>query len=123
MMGDYTLRQLISDPTRVADTQTCIDLMFTNVIHINSYGVANINISDHFPIFMRLKCDKILYNMRSFKGRSYRNYDQHIFTNAFAAVDWLPFDTSEDIDFCWEFYLEKTIKYSRHLLPYKNFFN
>ena len=72
-LGDYTLRQLISDPTHVAESQTCIDLLFTNVVHVNSYGVANINVSDHFPIYMRLKRDKIVYNQRQFKGRSYKN--------------------------------------------------
>ena len=104
-LGDYTLRQLISDPTRVAESQTCIDLLFTNVVHVNSYGVANINVSDHFPIYMRLKRDKIVYNQRQFKGRSYKNYDSVKFGEAFSRHDWSLFDESNDIEECWNIYL------------------
>ena len=47
---DFSLRQLITTPTRIAEQQTCIDLIFTNIIHVNAYGVADINISDHLPV-------------------------------------------------------------------------
>ena len=105
-MGDYILRQMINDPTRVAESQTCIDLLFTNVVHVNSYGVANVNISDHFPIFIRLKRDKITYNKRSFTGRSYKNYSTEKFRDRFLNIDWTNFDGSEDIEFCWSFYMK-----------------
>ena len=37
---EFSLRQLITTPTRIAEQQTCIDLIFTNIINVSSSGCS-----------------------------------------------------------------------------------
>ena len=103
-LGDFSLRQLITSPTRIRERQSCLDIIFTNIVQVNDSGVANINISDHLPVFIRLKKDKIIFNQRSFVGRSYKNHNSKNFKAEFLAADWSSFDDSNDPSVCWDHY-------------------
>lgn len=103
-LDDYQLRQLITTPTRYAEGGTLIDLMFTNIVHINTSGVANINISDHLPVFAKIKREKYNHSKKSFIGRSYKNYNVVRFKLAFVEADWAEFDECNEVERCWELY-------------------
>lgn len=48
--NSFALEQVINKPTRFStDTNSIIDLMFTNIKHIAIADVYNINMSDHLP--------------------------------------------------------------------------
>ena len=52
----YGLKPLITSATHLGGfSSSCIDLMFTNADFINTSGVLNDEISDHFPIFACVK--------------------------------------------------------------------
>ena len=54
-LEDYGLKQLIEEPTRNKKSSTCIDLIFTNILNVETSGVAIVNISDHLPVYITIK--------------------------------------------------------------------
>lgn len=54
------LKQLITDPSRETNkSSTCIDLILTNLEWIKVVGVVDSNISDHYPIFLTRKKERL----------------------------------------------------------------
>ena len=79
---DYQLKQYISKPTRITTrTASIIDMIFSNMEYINDFGVLDNKISDHLPIFICKKKDKIKQSFSKTKGRTYKNYDRTVFEN------------------------------------------
>lgn len=51
MMDSFSLKQVISEPTRVSATScTLIDLIFTNIDLVSEAVVHTSQLSDHFPV-------------------------------------------------------------------------
>lgn len=49
MTNSFSLVPHISDPTRVTNrSSTMIDLMYSNITHVQVTGLLNVNITDHF---------------------------------------------------------------------------
>ena len=120
-MEDFGLRQLIHEPTRTKAAKTCIDLIFTNIINVSASGVALLNTSDHLPVYMTIKKEKVKRQPRSFKGRSYKNYDSNTFCNKFLELSWDIFDDSNDVEYCWELFSNNIKKVLDVLCPIREF--
>ena len=75
-----SLDQLIESPTRcTVNTSSMIDLIFSNMTHVESSGVLDVFISDHMPIYLVKKMNTKKTNQHvNFKGRTYRNYSKVI---------------------------------------------
>ena len=85
----FSLKNLIQTPTRVTHDHTAIlDLILTNVANTFKSGVINYNISDHSPVFMIKKRQKIKHERGYVIGRSYMNYDKIAFQNNLKNLDW-----------------------------------
>ena len=54
-MNGYGLKQYIHGITRYGNTNSCIDLIFTNSEYINYTGILDLNLSDHQAIFINRK--------------------------------------------------------------------
>lgn len=68
------LKQLINAPTRVTtNTNSTIDLCFTDLAHISLSGVLDVNLSDHFPTFVLKKKARETKTSKSFTGRCYKD--------------------------------------------------
>ena len=70
----------IQIPTRVTHNRsTVLDIILPNVVNTSNSGVINYNISDHLPVFMVKKRQKIQHEKTYLIGRTYRNYDKIVF--------------------------------------------
>lgn len=67
---EFNLKQYITSPTRVTTTSdTIIDHVYSNVTDIISSGTIQLNVSDHFMIFVLIKKKRITYGTTTFKCR------------------------------------------------------
>lgn len=70
------LHQLIYDYTRVTPTtNSLIDHIFTNAMHVSLAGTIDVNTSDHFPIFVILKKARCKKVFKEIQGRKYKSAD------------------------------------------------
>ena len=77
---EFHLTQLINTSTRYGNkNSTCLDLIFTNMNHIVSSGTINAAITDHLPVFVIKKKQKIISTASFIKARSFTKYDKQIF--------------------------------------------
>ena len=74
METKYGLTQLIAEKSRPLYNDSIIDLISTNNPELTMSGSLNYNISDHVPIYVVRKKNKIKPIKVEFFGRSYRNY-------------------------------------------------
>lgn len=68
---------LVTKATRVSDhSASCIDHIWTDMLMESIPGIFNVSLSDHFPIFLILKCSRPSNNVKvSFRDHSKRNID------------------------------------------------
>ena len=79
---NFNLKQIITSPTRVVkNSKMYLDLIFTNMDHVISSGVLDIAISDHLPVFLIKKKQKIKHTYTQTKGRTYKTYCKDSFQN------------------------------------------
>ena len=95
------LKQIIDETTRFSNTNSCIDLIFTNSPCIFDQGTLDVNISDHEMIFVTRKHMAKTKNPSSFKGRSYRNYNENMFIQQLNDIDWHAFYQCISPDIAW----------------------
>lgn len=85
---DLLLSQIIKSYTRVCESsQSCIDLMFTNINFISEAGVINLHLSDHKPIFLIKKKGRNEAKPIKLKTRG-TIFDYDLLENELKAVDW-----------------------------------
>ena len=72
----------------ILENHIILDLILTNVANTFKSGVINYNISDHSPVFMIKKRQKIKHERGYVIGRSYMNYDKIAFQNNLKNLDW-----------------------------------
>lgn len=71
----YSLTQLVKHHSRISlHSKSLIDLCFTNVRHINSSGLINMNLSDHFATFIIRKKLRGEKKSKCFTGRDYSKF-------------------------------------------------
>ena len=116
------IKQLIKQHTRLTDnTQTTIDLIFTNSEHIENSGVININISDHLATFVTRKKRKETKKKVSFEGRSYRHYVVEGFQEELLGKDWVDFYNCVDPNKCWDILYREIISTLDTYCPLRKF--
>ena len=116
------LTQHINDPTRPIDSNAIIDLIFSNCRHVKYTGVLPWNISDHVPVFILIKKDKTPTEKTEFTGRSYRNFDEHIFMDMIRGYEWeIFYNKDTEINRKWDILYENVLKTLNVLIPVKTF--
>ena len=101
-MKSLGLKQIISSPTRYGNTKnSCLDLIFTNSECIAASGVINVNISDHFPVFVSRKKERTMTKKTKFEGRSYTRYNKEEFQANLLQIDWENFYSQADPNVAW----------------------
>ena len=100
-LGEFHLRQLIKQPTRVVKDANGLDLIFTNTEEIVASGVVSMSASDHMPVFVTFKhkCYKI--GTKTIHGRSYKKYDKDVFANRLVNYDWSELDNLPNVEEAW----------------------
>ena len=84
------------------NTSSIIDLILTNSSYVHETGVLELNISDHNAIFVDRKKQKQDKPKIKFKGRSYRNYNRHLFQESLLNENWDLFFNMTDPNLCWD---------------------
>lgn len=83
------LKQLIQDPTRMTrKSSTCLDLIITNMEWVSEATVVESNISDHFPIFLSRKKDRLDNKLTSISCRSFKDFDLNAFREDLSVFDF-----------------------------------
>ena len=108
------LKQFISGPTRYSRTKnSCPDLIFSDSDSIAASGVINVNVSNHFPIFVTRKKERAFTRKTRFTGRSYAHYNKEEFQANLIGLDWNNFYNQEDPNLAWgimKLIIENTIE-------------
>ena len=82
------LTQIIRETTRNTDkTNTLLDVILTDDVHVGKSGTLNIMISDHQPIYVVKKKMREVRNSALFEGRSYNSFDLGSFRDRLTKLD------------------------------------
>ena len=77
MINIHGLKNLISTPTRYwPGGKSQLDYLITNMSKDTIRGTIRCNFSDHLPLFICIGKIKVYKTNKSFKGRSYRNFNE-----------------------------------------------
>lgn len=103
IMNEFGLIQLIRSPTRIGpNSATTIDLIFTNINNIFSSGCLNCISSDHYPIYIIKKREKILQERVEIRKRKMVDYDVAVFSDKLINLDWSVLELLQDVDEMWD---------------------
>ena len=120
---DFQLKQYINTPTRITRRNSSIlDMVFSNMEHIESTGVLNYQVSDHAPVFITKKKQTIKKSTYMTRGRTYKNYicenfQQRILEDHRWADYW---DHSNDVDTMWQIMYDIIIDAADITCPFVN---
>ena len=115
------LSQFITTPTRYSNTNSCIDLIFSNSKSIKMTGVLDLNISDHQLIFITRKHTPKTKTASEFSGSSYINFNEEIFCTRLLDHNWEQLYLLDDVDLAWDFYIEYIKVIIDDMCPLRNF--
>lgn len=122
LCDEFSLISNINVPTRVtANSRSCLDLILTSLSHTKSSGIIMNNISDHFPTFLVKKKLHVKYTKTTFRGRSYRLFDECEFKLRLQNYNWGRFYAAFDIDTAWQEFYQCILDVSDDLCPVKTF--
>ena len=121
ILSRNTLRQLITEPTRIATQHTILDLILTDSEYIKHSGVLDINVSDHLPVFLLRKKVHIKTPKCEFIGRSYRNYNKESFYNRLNQHTWDEYYHKTNVNECWKIIIDRINEYLNDTCPLKAF--
>lgn len=77
IVNKLAMSQYIESDTRITHNHSSkIDLIFTNTKNICCAGTLNLNISDHLPIFLVKKKERLKHQYIFVMGRAYRNLNE-----------------------------------------------
>ena len=112
---------LIHLPTRVTDhSSTCLDNFITNIPNINSTGVLQTDISDHYPIFVDLAIYTPERNYRP-QLKAYRRHitthSKQLFVNIISKHDWSPIIEESDVDKKYNIFINSFTQYMNLCFP------
>ena len=122
LLKDFALYNLIKEPTRVkGPSKTLLDIICTNSKYISMAGLLNLNISDHFAVFMVKKKQVLLKPKIEVRGRSYKNYKLDNLKQVLDSYDWGIFDNSNDPTIKWDIMHSTIEHYLDQMCPVKTF--
>ena len=95
----HDLEQIIDQPTRVTETSTLIDLVFSNTVHrITDHGVIDLSLSDHSMVFCVVKAGVTKASGKTIEYRFYKRYQKNGFIQELCQTDWSIVDNESDVD-------------------------
>ena len=106
----HGIKQLINGRTRPnRKGGTCIDWISTNSDFVRSYGVLDVLISDHLPVYcirkkLREKHESVYRTVRDFS-----NYNADNFSTLNRSLNWDVFNNMDDVETVWN-YLYKNVR-------------
>ena len=113
------VKQLIQKVTR-PDSNTCLDLIFTDCDIIMEKGTYDINISDHLPTFCIWKKKKDIKTKTEFIGRSYKGLDENRLQTLLEEYNWNNI-ANMDVDAGWDTMICRIKNVIDLLCPMKTF--
>ena len=115
------LKQYIEGVTRYSNNNSCIDLLFTNMINNFSVNILDLNISDHQFIHLNRAHVPKEKSKLEFTGRSYKNYNQVVFQNNLLEKDWNELYTNNDVNQAWNIMLTNIMITIDRMCPLKKY--
>ena len=90
MMECYGLHQLIEVPTRITkSSKTLIDHIYTNIHDYFETGCIEIDVSDHFPVYVLLKMvNNHVLQQKKIKCRNYKHFQPENFCRDLQNANW-----------------------------------
>lgn len=122
LCNTFNLKQLISDPTRVAkNSSTAIDLIFSSEPSmICANGVLPVGISDHFLTFCRRQRQRNKFGEhKTIQMRSLKTYSPATLIENLNNVDWSNCLVSNCIEASWSNFKTKFLKVIDEIAPVK----
>ena len=120
---EFNFSQIINTTTRqTRNSASCLDLVFTIMNYIISSGTLDIAISDHLPVFLTKKKQKISSTFTFIEARSYTNYDKQTYQEQIRYhPKWVDFWSLEENkpEKMWEIMLEIILERADALCPLK----
>ena len=102
METKFNLKQLITSYTRVTQhSSTIIDRVYSDSNKVSSSGIIDVNISDHFAVFLVRKKGRNRIEKHCTYGRSYLRYDKDTFGRLLLRQGWTSFDNSTNVTEMW----------------------
>lgn len=96
------LTQYIVSYTRITNkSATIVDHAYTNSLKIIESGVIDINMSDHYAIFIIRKKTHIPHNKTTFTCRATKYFDREIFCEILKDHNWNELYTETDTEKGW----------------------
>ena len=100
---------MIKESTKVGNSNSCIDHIYSNSDFISNSGTLDWNYSDHPAIFVNNKKIRKNYQKIEFIGRSYTNYNKEDFQDNLRMYNWNPFFVLDDPNECWSILFNRII--------------
>lgn len=117
-----SLTQLIEDFTRVTLTsEMLIDHIFTNNPHVSLFGTINVNISDHYPIFVTIKKTRCSKKFTEVQGRNYKKADLSEYEEEIRNIDHQNLFASPDPNEVWQRLYSHIMSTIDRLFPIQTF--
>ena len=120
-LKQHSLSSLISIPTHISQQEqlnSCIDHIVVNrTDYFVKSGVMCLSLSDHLPVYCFRKRADIVKDFRFLETRSYRRFSEEVFAAAIDQFDWSPCLSSNDVDWCWNFFRNSFINILNQMAP------
>ena len=121
---ETSLKRLIEGITRPNEHDnggTCLDHIITDCEIVSHSGILDCLIADHKAVFACRKKPRETNDPVSFKGRSYRKYDQDDLREFLIHLNWLDFNGTSDPEIQWCFIFNALIEYLDTTCPIREF--
>lgn len=119
---DLGLEQLINCPTRIgSNSESTIDLVFSNITNILGVGCLTGTFSDHFPTYLIKKRSKVNVEMVEVRRRNMRKYDRDVFCEKIEKLDWSLLDILVDVNEMWIMIYKAIVYELNFMCPYTFF--
>lgn len=120
LVEDRSLNPFITAPTRVTPrSSSCIDLIFSNITYVNESGTINLNVSDHFPVFIVKKKQHTHRPFAEKWCRPLRNLNWDCFVEEIKSINTGSYFNSRDPSEIWDNFYGMIIQVLDRICPLK----
>lgn len=118
---DLQMQQLIKHPTRMSfHRDSLLDVILTNMKNVNQVGTINYNLSDHLPIFIIKKRERVINEYEYIYKRSFKNYDVDKYSEILTELDWSIIDLLDDPNIAWSMVYKGILRVVDDQCPFKH---